>query len=301
MAWSSTDTREAAETDDTEEAKENHMTEQANPRLMGIWAHPDDEAFGTAGTMALATRSGHPVAVVCATRGEQGQIADATLATPENLARVREQELRNACAAVGVTDVSFLDYVDGHLPEADPDEIVGKIVRHLRRFRPDVVVTFAPNGGYGHIDHMAISRHALAAIAAASDPARYPGAGEPHRVRKVYFGAMPRSRLVRMREEARARGEDFVPGGDQATLPVEEMGTPDEAITTRVALDDAAFAAKLRAMAAHATQMPADSPWARATEEQLRQFMGAETYQLVPPPVSARAYPTPEDDLFARL
>lgn len=277
------------------------MTSNSLPRLMGIWAHPDDETFGTAGTMAMATQKGHPVAVICATRGEQGQIADPRLATPENLSQVREQELRSACAAVGVTDVSFLDYIDGHLAEADPDEVVGKIVRHLRRFRPDVVVTFAPNGGYGHVDHVAIHHRTLAGLAAAADPARYPGAGEPHRVCKVYFGAMPRSRLLKMREEARARGEDFVPGGDQATLPVEEMGTPDEAITTRAVLDDAAFAAKRRAMAAHATQMPADSPWAQASEEQLRQFMGVETYQLVPPPISVRAFPTPEDDVFAGL
>ena len=78
------------------------------PSLMGIWAHPDDESFGTAGTMARATASGHSVAVVCATRGEEGEIADPALANPENLGEVREQELRRACAAVGVTDVSFL-------------------------------------------------------------------------------------------------------------------------------------------------------------------------------------------------
>ncbi len=119
----------------------------ALPRLMGIWAHPDDEAFGTAGTMARATAAGCAVAVVCATRGEQGQIADPALATPENLGEVRERELRAACAAVGVTDVSFLDYVDGHLPEADTIEAIARIARHIRRFRPDVVITFSANGG----------------------------------------------------------------------------------------------------------------------------------------------------------
>jgi LmbE family N-acetylglucosaminyl deacetylase len=277
------------------------MAQQAKPRLMGIWAHPDDECFGSAGTMDRATRTGHLVAVVCATRGEQGKIADPALATAENLGQVREGELRAACAAVGVTDVSFLDYVDGHLPEADPREAVGKIVAHLRRFRPDVVITFAPNGGYGHIDHVAIHNLTLAAIPAAADPAQYPETGATHRVRKVYYGAMPRARILRMRDEARARGEDFIPGGDQATIPVEEMGTVEEDITTRIALDDAEFAAKRRAMAAHATQMPADSPWAQATPDELRQFMGVESFQLVPPPRSDRAYPTPEDDLFAGL
>lgn len=269
---------------------------------MGIWAHPDDEAFGSAGTMAHATLNGHAVAVVCATRGEEGEIADAALATPENLGEVREQELRAACAAVGVTDVSFLDYRDGHLAEADPREATGRIVGHLRRFRPDVVVTFAANGGYGHVDHMAIHRLTLAALEAAADPSRYPERGmAPHRVRKVYFGAIPRERLLQMREEARKQGQDFIPGGNAATLPVEEMGTPMDEITTVVRLSDAEYEAKRRAMAAHATQMPADSPWAKATEEQLREFMGTEVFQLVPPPISAGTFPTPERDVFAGL
>ena len=269
---------------------------------MGIWAHPDDEAFGSAGTMARAIMAGHPVALVCATRGEEGEIADPALATPENLGAVREQELRSAGAALGVTDVSFLGYRDGHLPEADPEEAIGRIVAHLRRFRPDVVVTFAANGGYGHVDHMAIHRLTLAALAAAADPSRYPQLGlEPHRVRKVYYGALPRERLMQMREEARKQGRDFIPGGNAATLPIEEMGTPMSDITTFVKLNDAEFEAKKRAMAAHATQMPADSPWAKATDEQLREFMGTEVFQLVAPPISASTYPTPERDVFAGL
>jgi LmbE family N-acetylglucosaminyl deacetylase len=275
------------------------------PGLMGIWAHPDDESFGMAGTMARARSAGQRVAIVCATRGEEGKIADPALATPENLGEVRERELRAACAAVGVSDVSFLDYRDGHLAEADPDQAVGRIVFHLRRFRPDVVVTFPPNGGYGHPDHMAIHRFALAAIAAATDPARYPEqvrAGlTPFRVRKVYYGAMPRERLLAMVEEARKQGQDFIPGGDAGTIPLEEMGTPMADITTFVRLNDAEFEAKRHSMAAHATQMPADSPFAKATPEQLREFMGMEVFQLVPPPVSDRAYPTPEDSPFAGL
>ncbi|WIG58564.1 MAG: hypothetical protein OJF49_001310 [Ktedonobacterales bacterium] len=277
----------------------------ATLRLMGIWAHPDDEAFGTAGLMRRATSAGHPVAVVCATRGEEGQIADPALATPENLGQVREQELRRACAAVGVTDVSFLDYIDGHVAEADVDEATGRIVYHLRRFRPDVVITFAPNGGYGHVDHMAIHRLTLAALAAAADPVRYPeqirDGLRPHRPRKVYYGAMPRERILKMRDEARAAGQDFIPGGDEATLPIEEMGTPERDITTWIRLTDDEFAAKYTALSQHATQLPKDSPWAKMPPEQLRAMMGAEVLQLVPPPISDRAYPTPETDIFAGL
>lgn len=272
------------------------------PSLMGIFAHPDDESFGMAGTLARATMNGNRAAIVCATRGERGKIADPSLATQKNLGNVREQELRNACAAVGVADVSFLDYIDGHLAEASTDEAVGRIVHHIRRFRPDVVVTFAPNGGYGHVDHMAIHRMTLEAIRVAANPTRYPEPGfEPHRVRKVYFQAMPRERMLQLRDEARKRGEDFIPGGDEATIPIEEMGMPMSDITTFVKLNDAEFQAKIRSMQSHATQMPADSPWARATPEELRGFMGTEVFQLMPPPLSDRAYPTPEQDIFAGL
>jgi LmbE family N-acetylglucosaminyl deacetylase len=277
--------------------------------MMGIWAHPDDEAFGQAGTMARATANGHPVAIVCATRGEEGEISDPELATPENLGMVREQELRRACAAVGVTDVSFLDYRDGHVQEADVEEATGRIVYHIRRFRPDVVVTFAANGGYGHFDHMAVHRLALAAVAAAADQARYPeqlvdssgAAPAPHRVRKVYFGAMPRSRLVHMRRMAQEAGGDFIPGGNAATIPIEEMGTPDERITTFITLNDDEFARKMSALAAHATQMSKDSPWSTATSEQIREFMGRESLELAPAPISDRDYPTPETDVFDGL
>jgi LmbE family N-acetylglucosaminyl deacetylase len=280
--------------------------ETATPqRLMTIFAHPDDESFGVAGSIAHATTTGRLVAVVCATRGEEGQIADPSLATPETLGQVREQELRTAVAAVGVSDLTFLDYIDGHLAEADQEEALGKVVRQIRRFRPDVVVTFDPKGGYGHVDHMAIHRLAVAGVAAAADPARFPehlGEGvQPHRVRKVYYSAIPRERLLKMRDEARARGEDFIPGGDEATIPVEEMGVPLAEIRTRIRLNDEEFTGKLNALFAHKTQLPADNPWAQASPEELRAFAGHETFVLAPPPISDRDYPMPEDDVFASL
>jgi len=281
-----------------------NLASQARPRLMGIWAHPDDEAFSMAGTMARAVNAGHAVAVVSATRGEQGQIADAALATPENLGAVREQELRNACAAVGVTDVSFLDYRDGHLPEADTVEAIGRLVRQIRRFQPDVVITFAANGGYGHIDHMAIHRLTLAAIPAAANPTFFADqiaeGLTTRRVRKLYYAALPRSRWQAMQQAAQSSGEDFVPGGDQATIPIEQMGTPDERVSTVVTLNDAEFQAKLKSLAAHATQMPKDSPWAQATPDQLRAFMGIEHFELVPA-YCVGTFAVPEDDVFAGL
>lgn len=280
-------------------------TSETLPRLMTIFAHPDDETFSMAGTIARATASGHPVAIVSATRGEVGEIARPELATKENLGQVRERELRNAAAEVGVQDVSFLDYIDGQLAEADVHEAVGRVVRQLRRFRPDVIVTFAANGGYGHVDHMAIHRLTLAAVEAAPNAGAYSeqiAEGlAPHRVRKVYFGAMPRERMLQMVEEARKQGGDFIPGGNAATIPLEEMGTPEAEITTRIALSPEEFQRKLAAAQHHATQLPEENPWTRATPDQLYQFMGSEFFVLAPPPLSDRTYPTPETDLFAGL
>ena len=104
-----------------------------------------------------------------------------------------------------------------------------------------------------------------------------------------------------MAAEARKQGQDFVPGGDAGTIPLEEMGTPEAEITTVVTLNDAEYAAKLQSMQAHATQMPSDSPFAQATPEQLREFMGRETSVLAPPLSLTAPIPTPEDDVFSGL
>lgn len=274
--------------------------------IVGIFAHPDDEAFGMAGTLLRATRAGQAAALVCATRGEAGEIADPALATPATLGQVREGELRAAAAAVGVRDVSFLDYLDGHLAEANQDEAVERITRQIRRLRPAVVVTFAANGMYGHPDHIAIHQLTLAAVAAATDPVRYPrhmAEGlAPHQTAKVYYTAPSRERLAARRAEMAAAGQgDFMPGGNAATIPFEQMATPEAEITTRVVLTDAEIEAKRAALAAHATQMPPEGMFRSLPPEGLREFLGLETFTLAPPPISARAYPTPEDDLFAGL
>jgi LmbE family N-acetylglucosaminyl deacetylase len=105
---------------------------------------------------------------------------------------------------------------------------------------------------------------------------------------------------VKRREEAQRDGRAYIPGGNAATIPFEEMGTPEEDITTRIVLTDDEFAAKLQAVRAHATQLPASNPWTRLEPDALRAIMGAEAFQLVPQ-YSDRKYPTPEDDLFAGL
>src|SRR5688500_10910784 len=136
-------------------------------RLLGVFAHPDDECLGNGGALAKYSAEGVDCSLVCATRGERGRYYDPALPRPsdEEVGRAREQELRNAAAALGVRDVAFLDYIDGSLDQADAREAVARIVAHLRRVRPHVVITFDPFGAYGHPDHVAICQLATAACA----------------------------------------------------------------------------------------------------------------------------------------
>jgi len=127
-------------------------------RLLGVFAHPDDEVFCVGGTLAQWAEAGGETMILCATRGEAGQIQDARAATRSTLGSVREYELRAACAQLGVRHVECLDYGDGTLAEVDVATLAGHIATAIRAFQPDVVVTFGPDGGSGHPDHIAISR-----------------------------------------------------------------------------------------------------------------------------------------------
>jgi LmbE family N-acetylglucosaminyl deacetylase len=267
--------------------------------LLAVFAHPDDEAFGVAGVMRKYRDEGVKTALVCATRGEAGEISDPALATPETLGQVREGELRAAARIMGIEDVSFLDYRDGDLSKAGPDEAIGRIVYHIRRLRPQVVVTFDANGGYGHLDHMAIHRLTIEAFHRAGDPSCYPeqlrDGLQPYAPRKLYVTANPLSAMRKMREQLQAQGIDFMPGGNAATIPIGQMGTPDEEITTVVPLDDRQFDAKMDGMRAHRTQQSPNAPFDRMPREQLRAWLGTERFVLIDP---KGAPPHSEHDLF---
>src|SRR6266568_4507546 len=156
--------------------------------LLGAFAHPDDEQI-MSGAYAQAASEGIRTGLVCATRGELGEIASPELATQENLGRVRENELRAASAVLGIKYLWFLGYRDSGMmgtagnddPEAfyraNEQEAIGRVVKIVRDFKPTVMVTFEPSGGYGHPDHITISKIATAAFHAAGDDAQYPEAG----------------------------------------------------------------------------------------------------------------------------
>jgi LmbE family N-acetylglucosaminyl deacetylase len=147
-------------------------------RLMCVLAHPDDESLGTGGTLAKYAEDGVATYLVTATRGERGRFFEhAESPGPEIVGRTREAELRAAAKELGIRDVSLLDYQDGSVDRADASEAIDTISAHLQRVRPHVVISFSPDGAYGHPDHIAISQLTTAAIVAAAGV---------HRVSKLY-------------------------------------------------------------------------------------------------------------------
>ncbi len=220
-------------------------------KLMCILAHPDDESLGTGGILVKYATEGVQTYLVTATRGERGWFGPKE-DNPglEELGRIRERELNAAARTLGLQEVSFLDYIDGEFDQADMAEAVGKIVGHIRRVRPDVVVTFAQNGLYGHPDHIAICQCASAAVIAAADPS-YADATEfpPHRVSKLYYRVWNEEIIDAYQAPF---GELVMHVGDQERRAV---AWPDWSITTRV--DASAHWQQVwQAIKCHRSQLP---------------------------------------------
>src|SRR6266496_2162484 len=178
----------------------NRVKRQRQPRLLGVFAHPDDETFCAGGTLAKYVAAGCEVMVVSATRGQAGQIRDPLAATRRTLGQVREREFYAACEQLGIHHARVLDYIDGTLQDVDPHELTGAIVQIIRAFRPDVVITFGPDGAYGHPDHIAIGAATTRAVEQAGSPRHFPeqltSDRRPHRPAQLYHSFFPHSRLL---------------------------------------------------------------------------------------------------------
>jgi LmbE family N-acetylglucosaminyl deacetylase len=162
-------------------------------KLLAIFPHPDDETLGLGSTLARYSAEGVETYLVCATRGERGWF-DSEGPDPglEGVGRIREEELRCASEHLGIQEVSLLDYIDGDVDQANPEEIIGKLVSHIRRIKPQVVVTFGPDGAYGHPDHIALSQFTNGALVCAADRNFVDSKAQPpHRVLKFYYMVDP--------------------------------------------------------------------------------------------------------------
>jgi LmbE family N-acetylglucosaminyl deacetylase len=200
-------------------------------RLVGIWAHPDDETYLVGGLMAALVARGHAVTSVSATAGEAGG------GPPDAVARLRRRELAQALAVLGVDDHVVLGHPDGGCDAVELDAAVAGVVAVLERVRPDTVVTFGPDGATGHPDHRAVSRWVDAAVARTRS-----GPGRPIRLLHVTHLAEDVARFA----DVHAAYEVFEPG-----LP---STTPVADTAVHLELTGALLERKVRALEAHASQ-----------------------------------------------
>lgn len=213
--------------------------------LAVVVAHPDDDTFGVTGTAALHDHDpAFELTAVLLTSGDAGEIADPSLATPETLGEVREGEDRASWAALGVVPArhEFLRYRDGLLPEADREEAVSRIADILREQRPDVVVTFGPEGITEHVDHVRAGELATEAF----HRVREEGGGG---LRRLLYNALPESQLRWYSDRLVERGMDPI----DSTQPYQPRGVPDEAIDVDVDCS-AVWRRRLAALREHKTQ-----------------------------------------------
>jgi mycothiol S-conjugate amidase len=282
-------------------------------RLMCVHAHPDDESSKGAATMARYVSEGVDVLVVSCTGGERGDILNPALQNDPALLRdmpeVRRHEMAEAVRILGVKH-EWLGFVDSGLPEGDPlpplpegcfgleplATAAEPLVRLVRSFRPHVMTTYDENGGYPHPDHIMCHTVSMEAYEAAADPERYPHAGEPWAVSKIYYNqTFTRGRIL-------AFHNAFLEEGLESPYAEWMEGWEDDPraereITTRIECADW-FEIRDKALLAHRTQVDPEGGWFRATMEMQRRLWPTEDFELAKSRIEVSL---PEDDLFAGL
>jgi LmbE family N-acetylglucosaminyl deacetylase len=269
--------------------------------LMAVHAHPDDEATGTGGVLAKYAAEGVTTVLVTCTDGRCGDGPGGVKPgepghDPDAVAAMRLEELEASCAALKVTHLEVLGYPDSGMmgwPTNDADgsfwttpvpAAAARLGELIRRYEPDVIVTYDENGFYGHPDHIQAHRITMAAVELTGSPA------------KVYWTTVPRSGMERFGKMLRELGVDFPEPDPDVPQSGPPMGLPDEEISTWV--DTKAYGAqKFDALAAHASQGE-NIFFLRMGKEKFTELMGVETFVRVRDTTGA---PLPEDDLFAGL
>ncbi len=282
-------------------------------RLMLVHAHPDDESSKGAATSARYAAEGYDVLVVTCTGGERGSVLNPryprALAEGAEIAEVRRGEMAAAAAALGVRQ-HWLGFVDSGLPEGDPlpplpegcfallplEEAAAPLVELVREFRPHVITTYDPTGGYPHPDHIKAHEVAVEAFRAAGDPDRYVGRGEPWQPLKLYYNHdFSLTRMRAMHEGMHAAGlespfGDWIESRAAREVPVRE-------VTTRIECA-AWFPARDAALVAHATQIDPDGFFFTMPRDLEEQVWSVEEFELADSRVPTRL---PETDLFAGI
>ncbi|NJL33258.1 MAG: N-acetyl-1-D-myo-inositol-2-amino-2-deoxy-alpha-D-glucopyranoside deacetylase [Chloroflexaceae bacterium] len=282
--------------------------------IMAVHAHPDDECFTTGGSLARYSAEGINTVLIIATGGEAGEIVVEELATPENYANLRElrdKELACSVEKLGINVLERLGYHDSgmegteanHHPEsfhmADKDEATARLVALVRKYKPQVLVSYDERGGYGHPDHIACHQITVAAFEAAGDATRYPDWGAPWTPLKLYYASFPRTKVYNAWLLMKERG--FPTPLDDPEFDVSRFTVEDERVTTHVPVH-AYMEQKRSSIDCHITQIRKDSAFLSVPDDIAYDLFGYEYYILVAARVDLPDRgDTMEDDLFAGL
>ena len=218
-------------------------------KLMCVLAHPDDESLGFGGVIAKYAAQGIDVSLIMATRGQKGwKGKKEDYPGPEALGSLRTKELQAASHILGIKQVHFLDYMDGELDQAKPQEVIHKIAWQIRSIKPQVILTFGPDGNYGHPDHIAISQFACAAVLQAANSQYQTNSLTPHCISKLYYLADTKDLVHEYKK---------VFGG--LTMQVDDvkrqfLGWEEWAITTKIDVSDYIDIVK-KAITCHKSQL----------------------------------------------
>jgi N-acetyl-1-D-myo-inositol-2-amino-2-deoxy-alpha-D-glucopyranoside deacetylase len=248
--------------------------------LLVVLAHPDDEAFGTGGTLAYYASQGFNVYLICATKGESGKITDPTIDPNIDRGVLREAELRDSCKALGIHEPIFLGYLDSGrfertqhgngqaLMNVDELEVEQKILNHMEVLKPEVMLTFDPHGIYGHIDHIKIHRAATAAFWSAGKVMKEPP-------KRLFYSVMSSARMKQMQ-------------GMRETSPLGKLdadlyGVSDDSFAAVLNVEGY-VTQKQAAIAAHRSQVGPASSFAGLSEGEAKkmweEFIVKETFTL---------------------
>ncbi len=276
--------------------------------LLALHAHPDDESSKGAGTVARYAASGVRCVLVTATGGEAGDVLNPAMDRPgvkERLAELRRRELEAAAKIIGYHRVVELGYRDSGMPDSEHnghpaafvnvpfDEVLGRVVSLVREERPEVVIGYDEHVRYPHPDHIRVHDLSRAVFEAAADPDRFPDAGEPWAIRRLFAPTFTVRRLQHLHDAMLAAGLES-PFDDRLKRhgddPDPELGAQiDVSPWIEVARD---------ALRAHETQVDPDGFWFKVPADVIRSVYPYEDFELM----AARDDPQlPLDDLFAGL
>jgi N-acetyl-1-D-myo-inositol-2-amino-2-deoxy-alpha-D-glucopyranoside deacetylase len=241
----------------------------AGRTVLAIFAHPDDESLACGGTLARLADAGARVILLCASRGEAGSMSDPALVPDGDLGGVRTRELREAAGVLGVAEVLIFDHPDGDLRWDHVSEFHEEIVKAIRTYRPDAVITFAEDGLYWHLDHIGVHERTYTAV-------RSFGADAP----PLYYVTIPAGVMRELVEAAHAKG-GAPPDSSFWGIAPDAFGLKAKPAGFVIDVRDWA-PRKLAALRCHRTQMGPNNPIAWIDEDEARRWLGVEHFRRAP-------------------